>query len=77
MLQTKITLDETNLAFLSNYQRLGFRNRSALVRAALDQMQANMERQRLEASAVLYAEVYRTDSELQQLTEAALVGWPE
>jgi len=77
MLQTKITLDETNLAFLSNYQRLGFRNRSALVRAALDQMQADMERQRLEASAVLYAEVYRTDSELQQLTEAALVGWPE
>ncbi|MBM4457981.1 MAG: hypothetical protein FJ011_09495 [Chloroflexi bacterium] len=77
MLQTKITLDETNVAFLNNYQRLGFRDRSALVRAALDRMQADMERQRLEASAVLYAEVYRTDSELQQLTEAALVGWPE
>lgn len=77
MLQTKITLEETQVAFLDTHRQLGFRDRSALVRAAIDRMRADLERQRLEASAALYAEVYRADPDLRQLTEAALTEWPE
>jgi Arc/MetJ-type ribon-helix-helix transcriptional regulator len=77
MLQTKVTLEEAQVAFLSTHQQLGFRDRSALVRAALDRMQADLECQRLEASATAYAEVYRADPDLRQLTEAALTEWPE
>jgi len=32
---------------------------------------------KLEVSAILYAELYVDDSELQELTELALEGWPE
>jgi Arc/MetJ-type ribon-helix-helix transcriptional regulator len=77
MLQTKISLEERQIAFLSSHQQFGFRDRSALVRAALDRMQAEMERQCLEASAALYAEAYGADPDLRQLTEDALTGWPE
>jgi cell shape-determining protein MreC len=35
-----------------------------------------VERQELEKSAALYAEVYAEDEELQQLTDAAIAHWP-
>jgi len=48
-----------------------------MVREALQQMQKNLEQQRLQASAELYAELYESDTELQDHTTAALDGWPE
>ncbi len=77
MLQTKISLEEAQIIFLGKHQQFGFRDRSALVRVALDRMQADLEQQRLEVSATLYAETYCDDPDLRQLTEAALVEWPE
>ena len=77
MLQTKVSLEEAQIAFLSKHGQLGFRDRSALVRAALDRMRIDLERQRLDTSAMLYAEAYCDDPDLRELTEAALAGWPE
>jgi len=48
-----------------------------MVRSALQQMQEKLEQQRLQASAELYAELYESDIELQELTTVALNGWPE
>ncbi len=48
-----------------------------MVRSALQQMQEKLEQQRLQVSANLYAELYEFDTELQDLTTAALNGWPE
>lgn len=39
--------------------------------------QEKLELQSLKESADLYAEIYAEDAELQELTEAALVEWPE
>jgi hypothetical protein len=39
--------------------------------------QEKLELQSLQESADLYAEIYAEDMELQKLTEAALVEWPE
>ena len=77
MLQTKISLEEAQIVFLSRHGQLGFRDRSALVRSALDRMRIDLERQRLDASATLYAEEYGDAPDLRELTEAALAGWPE
>lgn len=77
MLQTKISLEEAQIVFLGKHQQFGFRDRSALVRVALDRLRADLERQRLDASAALYAEVYNDDPDLRQLTEAAVAEWPE
>lgn len=35
------------------------------------------ERHCLIESALLYAEVYQEDAELQELTDIAIEGWPE
>jgi hypothetical protein len=48
-----------------------------MVRTALDRFKSDLETQHLKESAALYAEIYESDSELQEITEAALDGWPE
>lgn len=77
MVQIKFTIDEAQASFLRDYRQLGFSDESALVRAALDSFQTELVRQQLVDSAVLYAELYAEDAELQKLTESALTGWPQ
>jgi Arc/MetJ-type ribon-helix-helix transcriptional regulator len=77
MVQAKFSLSQSLLEFLDRYQVYGFRDKSAMVRAALQELQAELERQDLQQSANLYAELYETDTELQELTEVAVTGWPE
>jgi len=48
-----------------------------MVRNALLQLREEMELQSLRDSADLYEEIYRGDTELRELTEAAIEGWPE
>jgi Arc/MetJ-type ribon-helix-helix transcriptional regulator len=77
MEQAKISLTPTLVEFLKNYKQYGFKDKSAMVRAALLQLQKEVERRSLELSAELYAEVYEEDTDLQELTETALAEWPE
>lgn len=48
-----------------------------MVRTALDRLMKDLERESLKESADLYAEIYRDDPELRELTDAAISGWPE
>lgn len=75
MTPAKFRLDEAQLQFLERYKELGFKDKSTLVRAALDRLQKEIEQKQLQESADLYAEIYGAEEE--QLTEAALDGWPE
>lgn len=77
MQQAKFSITEPLLDFLANYKRYGFRDKSDMVRAALTHLQAEIELQLLRQSANLYAEIYDEDEELQMLTEAASLEWPE
>jgi Arc/MetJ-type ribon-helix-helix transcriptional regulator len=77
MKQAKFSLSEAQLRFLERHQALGYSDRSALVRQALDDMQARLKRERLAESARLYAEIYADDQDLQNLTEAAAEDWPQ
>ena len=76
MRQAKISLTDEQLTFLDQHKSLGFRDRSELVRLALDQFRAAAHGRALEQSAALYAELYHADQELQVLTDAATTGWP-
>lgn len=49
----------------------------AIKRRLLAREQQAIERQQLIESADLYAEIYVEDQDLQELTAAALVDWPE
>ncbi len=77
MMPTKVTLEQTQIDFLAQFKDLGFKDKSSIVRLALNRLQQEMERQELERSADLYAEVYGEDEELQVLTDLARADWPE
>ena len=77
MYQAKISLTEPLVEFLANYKTYGFKDKSAMVRTALARFRRELELQNLKESADLYTELYESDTELQELTETALDGWPE
>lgn len=77
MQAVKFMASSEQFDFLRNYQMYGFKNKSAMMRAALDHLMEELEVANLVESAKLYAEIYENDSELQELTGSAIVGWPE
>lgn len=77
MIQAKFTIEESQLHFLDLFQQYGFKDKSSVVRVALERLQHELELERLRQSAEIYAELYENETELQALTESALEGWPE
>ncbi len=77
MQQAKFSLTLSLIEFLNNYKFYGFKDKSSMVRAALLRLKEELELQSLKQSAKLYAEVYEEEVELQDLTAAAVAGWPE
>jgi Arc/MetJ-type ribon-helix-helix transcriptional regulator len=76
MVPTKVTLEQSQIDFLAQFKDLGFKDRSSLVRSALNQLQQQIEGQELKRSADLYAEIYEEDEDLQELTALAGADWP-
>jgi len=76
MIQAKFSLEESHIQFLEQCKRYGFKDKSDVVRTALDRLYTELARQRLCESADLYAEVYADDDETQAWTDAALSEWP-
>jgi hypothetical protein len=77
MLQAKFSVEESQAQFLSRYKEFGFKDKSTMLRVAIDQFKKTLELEQLKQSADLYAEVYSEDNDLVELTETALDGWPE
>ena len=77
MQQAKFSLTDPLLDFLSQYQQYGFKDKSAMVQAALLRLMREYEQRQLEESADLYAQVYEKDADLQELTASAVAGWPK
>jgi Arc/MetJ-type ribon-helix-helix transcriptional regulator len=74
MAQAKFTIEQSHIDFLDRFKERGFKDKSEIVRLALDRLSQELETQELAKSADLYAELYREDEELQQLTNAACMG---
>jgi hypothetical protein len=77
MMQAKFNCREDQVAFLSSYKEYGFKDKSSMIREALNLLKKECELQKLRQSAELYAEIYEEDSELRELTDSAVQGWPE
>ena len=77
MAQAKFTIEQSHIDFLEQFKDRGFKDKSEIVRLALDRLAQELERQDLIQSADSYAELYRADEELQQLTNAASMSWPK
>ena len=76
MIQAKFSLTDTQVQFLAQRKQYGFKDKSEVVRTALDRLHAELARQRLSESAEIYAEVYAKESETQEWTDAASSEWP-
>ena len=77
MQQAKISLDKDHIIFLNKYQEYGFKDKSSLVRSAIEEFIKSVEKQKLVKSAKLYAEIYKEDLELRDLTNSAIEDWPK
>ena len=77
MLQTKFSLKEPQARFINKYKSYGFKDKSSMIRAAIDHLKKELEQERLRKSADLYSELYAEDNDLKEITEAAINGWPE
>ena len=76
MIQSKFSLEPAQVAFLEQHQTYGFKDKSEVVRFALQSLQQSLEQKHLYESAELYAQ-YEEDPEIKNLAEAALAEWPE
>lgn len=76
MVQAEFSIKESQVQFLENWKEYGFKDKSELVRTALDRLSEQLTRQRLRESAAIYAEVYEEDEETREWTDAAQTGWP-
>jgi hypothetical protein len=76
MQQAKFSLPADQIEFLNQYEAWGFRDKSALVREAIERLKAELARGRRAESARLYAEIYAEDQELQGLIDSAIEDWP-
>jgi len=77
MIQAKFSLEDTHIQFLNKYKIYGFKNKSAVIREALNNLKRELELENLKNSADLYAELYEHDEEIKSITESAILGWPE
>jgi Arc/MetJ-type ribon-helix-helix transcriptional regulator len=77
MIQAKFTLEQSHIDFLEQFKDRGFKDKSSIVRMALEKLHQELEQQELVESAELYAQLYAEDVELRQLTDLALGDWPE
>lgn len=77
MIQTKFSLKENQIEFLKRYKEYGFKDKSAVIRLAIDRLIKELELQELKKSAELYAQLYEEDSETKELTESGLLEWPK
>ena len=77
MIQAKFSITDAHLEFLSKREQYGFRDKSHVVRAALDRLQSELLRRQATESAEIYAELYSKDNETREWTDVALLGWPE
>ena len=77
ILQAKFSIKESQTDFLNNFKTYGFKNKSSMVRTAIEHFKDILELERLKKSAELYSEIYLKDDNLKKITETAITGWPE
>lgn len=77
MIQAKFSLNEKHVEFLNQYKKYGFKDKSSVIRTAINKLEKELEILKLKQSADLYSEIYVEDDELRDITEDAIDGWPK
>ncbi len=76
MHQVKLSLRDSQVEFLGRHRAYGFKDRSELVRKALELFQREIELKELGESASLYAQLYEADPQAQSWVADSVRDWP-
>lgn len=77
MIQAKFSLNEKHVEFLNQYKKYGFKDKSSVIRTAINKLEKELQILKLKQSADLYSEIYAEDDELRDITEDAIDEWPK
>lgn len=77
MKQAKFSLTESQVSFIEEYRIYGFKDKSEMVRNALERFREVLFLQDLKRSAQIYAELYEADDEAQSWVDAGVRDWPK
>ncbi len=77
MQQAKFSVREVQVHFLDDFRTYGFKDKSSMLRKAIDNFKNMLELESLRKSADLYSDLYSENDNLKELTETAITGWPE
>jgi hypothetical protein len=77
MMTAQLSLNKSLMQFLEQYHLYGFKDQNELICTALNRLYEQLDHQKLQQSAALYAEIYETEPDTQELTQSALTGWPK
>ena len=77
MRQAKFSVKDEQAQFLNNFKAYGFKDKSSMLRTAIDHFKNKLELENLKKSAELYSEIYSENYNIKELTETAITGWPE
>jgi len=77
MRQAKFSVKGEQAHFLNSFKAYGFKDKSSMLRTAIDHFKNKLELENLRKSAELYSEIYSENDNLRELTETAITGWPE
>lgn len=70
--ERKVQIEENQNVFVQNFADFGFQNADEMIGRALELLREELSfYEKLELSAELYAEVYESDLETQEWTEAS------
>ena len=76
LVETTVKLKEVDVEFIKRHADFGFSNEDDLLSKAIHLLKSEVQHeQKLEESAVLYAEMYDEDSETQEWVEASVKDW--
>ena len=62
MIQAKFSVEEAHISFLNKYKSYGFKDKSAMVRAAINSLKKEHDLDLLKKSTNLYSEIYSVNT---------------
>lgn len=77
MQQAKFSVKEDQISFLNEFLSFGFKDKSSMVRVALELLRKKLELHQLKKSAALYSELYESDEDAHEWTNTAMSDWPK
>lgn len=77
MIQAKFSITDGHREFLEQRGQYGFKDKSEVVRTALDHLRHELMRRQLADSADIYSEIYSGDEETKEWNDTELSKWPE